>query len=32
MDHMKVSNDEIEGDGRGKVIVQECKGRREKTA
>jgi formylmethanofuran dehydrogenase subunit A len=32
MDHMKVSNDEIEDDGRGKVIVQECKGRREKTA
>lgn len=32
MDHMKVSADEIEGDGRGKVIVQECKGRREKTA
>lgn len=32
MEHMKVSNDEIEGDGRGKVIVQECKGRREKTA
>jgi formylmethanofuran dehydrogenase subunit A len=32
MEHMKVSNDEIEGDGRGKVVVQECKGRREKTA
>ena len=32
MDHMKVSNDEIEDDGRGKVIVQDCKGRREKTA
>jgi formylmethanofuran dehydrogenase subunit A len=32
MDHLKVGNDEIEGDGRGKVIVQECKGRREKTA
>jgi len=32
MEHMKVSSDEIEGDGRGKVLVQECKGRREKTA
>lgn len=32
MDHMKVTSDEIEGDGRGKVLVQECKGRREKTA
>jgi formylmethanofuran dehydrogenase subunit A len=32
MDHLKVGNDEIEGDGRGKVVVQECKGRREKTA
>jgi formylmethanofuran dehydrogenase subunit A len=32
MEHVKVSNDEIEGDGRGKVIVQAAKGRREKTA
>ena len=32
MDHMKVSNDELEDGGRSKVIVQECKGRREKTA
>jgi len=32
MEHMMVSSDEIEGDGRGKVLVQECKGRREKTA
>ena len=32
MENVKVSNDEIEGDGRGKVIVQAAKGRREKTA
>lgn len=32
MEHMKVGIDEIEGDGRGKVLMQECKGRREKTA
>src|SRR3990167_3949749 len=32
MEHVKVSNDEIEGDGRGKVIVQAATGRREKTA
>lgn len=31
MEHVKVSNDEIEGDGRGKIIVHELKGRREKT-
>jgi formylmethanofuran dehydrogenase subunit A len=31
MQHVKVSNDEIEGDGRGKIIVHELKGRREKT-
>ena len=31
MQHVKVANDEIEGDGRGKVIVHELKGRREKT-
>ena len=32
MEHMKVGSDEIEDEGRGKVLVQECKGRREKTA
>ena len=32
MEHSKVSKDEIEADGRGKLIVHECKGRREKTA
>ncbi|MDR2220013.1 MAG: formylmethanofuran dehydrogenase subunit A [Methylobacillus sp.] len=32
MEHMKVSNDELEDGGRSKIIVQECKGRREKTA
>ena len=32
MENFKVSNDEIADDGRGKLIVQECKGRREKTA
>jgi formylmethanofuran dehydrogenase subunit A len=32
MEHMKVGSDEIEDEGRGTVLVQECKGRREKTA
>jgi formylmethanofuran dehydrogenase subunit A len=32
MENFKVSNDEIADGGRGKLIVQECKGRREKTA
>jgi len=32
MEHVKVAKDEIEGDGRGKVIVHELRGRREKTA
>lgn len=32
MENFKVSAAELEEDGRGKVIVQECKGRREKTA
>ena len=31
MENFKVGADEIEDDGRGKVVVQECKGRREKT-
>ena len=31
MENFKVGTDEIADDGRGKVIVQECKGRREKT-
>ncbi|NOT66794.1 MAG: formylmethanofuran dehydrogenase subunit A [Methylophilaceae bacterium] len=32
MEHSKVSKGEIEGDGRGKLLVHEAKGRREKTA
>ncbi|MCB5187272.1 formylmethanofuran dehydrogenase subunit A [Methylobacillus caricis] len=32
MENFKVSAAELEDDGRGHVIVQECKGRREKTA
>ena len=32
MEHFKVSADEIAEGGRGGVVVQECKGRREKTA
>ncbi|SNR71058.1 formylmethanofuran dehydrogenase, subunit A /formyltransferase/hydrolase complex subunit A [Methylobacillus rhizosphaerae] len=32
MENYKVNANELEDDGRGKVIVQECKGRREKTA
>ncbi|HSH73020.1 MAG TPA: formylmethanofuran dehydrogenase subunit A [Methylophilaceae bacterium] len=32
MEHFKVADDEISEGGRGGVIVQECKGRREKTA
>jgi len=32
MDHIKVTDEHIADDGRGRVIVQECKGRREKTA
>lgn len=31
MDHMKVTDEHISEDGRGHVIEQECKGRREKT-
>ena len=31
MEHFKVSADEIAEGGRGGVVVQECKGRREKT-
>jgi len=32
MEHFKVADDEISEGGRGGVVVQECKGRREKTA
>jgi formylmethanofuran dehydrogenase subunit A len=32
MDHVKVTDQQIADDGRGHVQVQECKGRREKTA
>jgi formylmethanofuran dehydrogenase subunit A len=32
MDHMKVTDEHISEDGRGHVIVHDCKGRREKTA
>ena len=31
LDNFKISNDEIEDDGRGKIIVQPCIGRREKS-
>ena len=31
LDNFKISEDEIEDDGRGKVIVQPCEGRREKS-
>ena len=31
LDNFKISNDEIEDDGRGKIIVQPCVGRREKS-
>ena len=31
MEHFKIAASEIEDDGRGRVVVQECKGRREKT-
>jgi formylmethanofuran dehydrogenase subunit A len=32
MEHFKISSEEIAEGGRGGVVVQECKGRREKTA
>ncbi len=32
LDNFKISDDEIENNGRGKVIVQPCEGRREKSA
>jgi formylmethanofuran dehydrogenase subunit A len=32
MEHFKVGSDEITEGGSGGVIVQECKGRREKSA
>lgn len=32
MEHVKVTDQHIADDGRGHVVVQECKGRREKTA
>ena len=32
MDHVKVTDQHIADDGRGHVLVQECKGRRERTA
>ena len=32
MEHFKVSADEIADNGRGRIITQECRGRREKTA
>ena len=32
LENFKISNDEIEDDGRGKIIVQPCAGRREKSA
>ncbi|MES2552417.1 MAG: formylmethanofuran dehydrogenase subunit A [Pseudomonadota bacterium] len=32
MENFKIADDEIAEGGRGRVIVQECKGRREKTA
>ena len=32
MEHVKVTDQHIADDGRGHVQVQECKGRREKTA
>ena len=32
MEHVKVTDQQIAEDGRGHVVVQECKGRREKTA
>jgi formylmethanofuran dehydrogenase subunit A len=32
MEHVKVTDQHIADDGRGHVTVQECKGRREKTA
>ena len=32
LDNFKISDDEIEENGRGKVIVQPCEGRREKSA